>query len=103
MNKIKDELQRIIFGNGPDGQKSQLKKVQRFLRTNAGTSLAAEKQQQFKSEETPRLLAFAQQEDLLYTPAIRETDFISEGAEPISGERPTEEIANNILKLVGLK
>ncbi len=81
MNKIKDELQRIIFGNGPDGQTSQLKKVQRFLKTNAETSLAAEKQQQFKSEETAKLLAFAQQEGLLYTQAIRETDFISEGAE----------------------
>ncbi len=81
MNKIKDELQRIIFGNGPDGQTSQLKKVRRFLNSNAETSLAAEKQQQFKSEETAKLLAFAQQEGLLYTQAIRETDFISEGAE----------------------
>jgi hypothetical protein len=45
MNKIKDELQRIIFGNGPDGQTNQLKKVQRFLNTNAETSFTAEKQQ----------------------------------------------------------
>lgn len=29
--------------------------------------------------------------------------FISEGAEPISGEQSTEEIANNILNIVGLK
>jgi len=78
MNKIKDELQRIIFGNGPDGQTSQLKKVQRFLNTNAETSFAAEKQRRFKSEETAKLLAFAELEDLLYTPAIRQADFISE-------------------------
>lgn len=81
MNKIKDELQRIIFGNGPNGQTSQLKKVQRFLNANAETSLAAKKQQQFKGEETAKLLAFAKQEGLLYTPAIHTTDFISEGAE----------------------
>jgi Serine/Threonine/Tyrosine Kinase found in polyvalent proteins len=81
MNKIKDELQRIIFGNGPDGQTSQLKKIQRFLNSNAETSLTAEKQQQFKSEETAKLLAFAEQEGLLYAPAIHANDFISEGAE----------------------
>jgi hypothetical protein len=81
MNKIKDELQRIICGNGPDGQTSQLEKVQRFLNRNAETSLAAEKQQQFKSEETAKLLAFAEQESLFYTPLIHHADFISEGAE----------------------
>jgi hypothetical protein len=81
MNKIKDELQRIIFGNGQDGQTSRVKKVQHFLNKNAETGLAAEKQQQFKSEETAKLLAFAEQDDLLYTPTIRAADFISEGAE----------------------
>jgi len=67
MNKIKDELQRIIFGNGQDGQTSQLKKVQRFLNTNAETSIATKKQQQLKSEETARLLAFAEKESFFYT------------------------------------
>jgi hypothetical protein len=52
MNKIKDELQRIIFGNGPDGKTSQLKKVQRFLRTNAGASLKTEKEQRFKKNNS---------------------------------------------------
>lgn len=33
----------------------------------------------------------------------KQTLFISEGAEPISGERSTEEITNNILEIVGLK
>ena len=32
----------------------------------------------------------------------KQGSFINEGAEPISGERPPEEIANNILNLVGL-
>lgn len=81
MNKIKNELQRIIFGNGQDGQANQLQKVQRFLNTNAETSFTAEKQQQFKSEETAKLLAFAEKEKLFYTPTIRQADFISEGAE----------------------
>jgi hypothetical protein len=81
MKNIKDELQHIILGHEPTGQASQLKKTQRFLRSNAETSFAAKKQQRFKSEETTTLLAFAEQEDIIYTPAIREIDFISEGAE----------------------
>ncbi|MDB5152127.1 MAG: hypothetical protein JWR54_878 [Mucilaginibacter sp.] len=81
MKNIKDELQHIILGHEPTGQASQLKKIQRFLRSNAETSFAAKKQQRFKSEETTTLLAFAEQEDIIYTPAIREIDFISEGAE----------------------
>ena len=32
----------------------------------------------------------------------KQASFINEGAEPISGERPPKEIANNILNLVGL-
>ena len=32
----------------------------------------------------------------------KQASFINEGGEPISGERPPEEIANNILNLVGL-
>lgn len=81
MNKIKYELQRIIFGNGQDGQTDQLQKVQRFLNSNAETSFTTEKQQQFQSEETAKLLAFAENENLFYKPAIRQADFISEGAE----------------------
>ena len=81
MKKIKDELQHIILGHEPTGQTSQLKKIQRFLRSNAETSLAIKKQQRFKSEETAALLTFAGQGDIIYAPAIRESDFISEGAE----------------------
>jgi hypothetical protein len=81
MKNIKDELQHIILGHEPAGQASQLKKIQRFLRSDAETSFASEKQQRFKSEETAALLAFAEQEDIIYAPAIRESDFISEGAE----------------------
>lgn len=81
MKNIKDELQHIILGHEPTGQASQLKKTQRFLRSNAETSLATEKQQRFKSEETTTLIAFAEQEDIIYAPEIRESDFISEGAE----------------------
>jgi hypothetical protein len=62
MKNIKDELQRIILGHEPVGQANQLKKIQRFLRSNAETSLATKKQQRFKSEETAALLTFAGQE-----------------------------------------
>ena len=81
MKNIKNELQRIILGDEPAGQASQLKKVQRFLRSNAETSFVAEKQQQFKSKEAAALLAFAERENITYTPPILESDFIAEGAE----------------------
>src|ERR1700758_2880970 len=81
MKNIKDELQHIILGDEPTGQTSHLKKIQRFLRSNAETSFATEKQQRLKSEETALLIAFAEQNDIIYTPEIRESDFISEGAE----------------------
>jgi hypothetical protein len=81
MKNIKDELQHIILGDEPTGQASQLKKIQRFLRSNAETSFATEKQQRLKSEETALLIAFAEQNDIIYSPEIRESDFISEGAE----------------------
>jgi hypothetical protein len=59
MKNIKDELQHIILGHEPAGQANQLKKVQCFLRSNAKTSFATEKQQWPKSEETAALVAFA--------------------------------------------
>jgi len=81
MKTIKDELQHIILGDEPTGQTSKLKKVQRFLRSNEETSLAIKKQQRLKSKEAASLLAFGVQEDIIYNPEIRESDFISEGAE----------------------
>ncbi|MCO5946624.1 hypothetical protein [Mucilaginibacter flavidus] len=81
MRDIKHELQNIILGNGPVGQPGKLKKVQAFLRANAGTGIPVEKQQYFKSEEAAALVIFAGLEKLFYEPAINENDFISEGAE----------------------
>ncbi len=51
MKTIKDELQNIILGDEPIGNQSQLKKVQRFLRTNAQTGLTAQKQQRIKMKK----------------------------------------------------
>jgi hypothetical protein len=62
MRDIKYELQYIIIGDGQAGQPDNLKKVQTFLRANAGTSIAIEKKQYFKSEEAAALVTFAQQE-----------------------------------------
>lgn len=44
MKKIKDELQNIIIGNGQDGQSSQLKKIQDFLRRNENAGSKSEEQ-----------------------------------------------------------
>lgn len=66
MKNIKDELQYIIFGDGPAGQTNQLKKVQVFLRGHAETSFATQKQQHFKSEEATKLLKFAEAEGIQF-------------------------------------
>jgi hypothetical protein len=81
MKNIKDELQNIILGDEPIGETNQLKKVQCFLRSDAPAGFAAKKQQRFKSEETAALLVFVEQQNLFYTQAILESNFISEGAE----------------------
>jgi hypothetical protein len=81
MKNVKDELQHIILGDESAGRTSQLKKTQSFLRANASSSGKLEKQQQLKSEETTALLNFAKNRKLFYEPAIRDIDFISEGAE----------------------
>ncbi len=71
MKNIKDELQHIILGHEPTGHTNQLKKIQCFLRSNAKAGLTTEKQQQFKSEETAALIAFAKKEDIIYEPATQ--------------------------------
>ena len=47
---IKYILQYIIPGDGPAGQPGKLKKVQTLVSANAGTGIAIEKKQCFKSE-----------------------------------------------------
>ena len=51
MRDIKYELQHIILGDGPAGQSGKLKKVQTFLRANAGTGIEIEKKHYFKREK----------------------------------------------------
>lgn len=58
MKSIKDELQHIIIGNGQDGQNSQLKKTQNFLRGNAVTGSKSKEQKHLKSEEESALINF---------------------------------------------
>ena len=76
MKNIKDELQHVIFGNEPFGDTNALKKIQKFLRKNARTSINTQKKQYFKSEEAIKLIAFAKNESLLYNRDINEEDFI---------------------------
>jgi hypothetical protein len=58
MQDLKHELQNIILGDGPSGQPGKLKKVQTFLRANAGTGITVEKQQYLKREEAAALVVF---------------------------------------------
>jgi len=81
MKNIKDELQHIILGDEPPRQGGALKKTQTFLRGYAETSRDTQKQQYVKSKEAEAILAFAKKEKLFYEEDIRESDFISEGAE----------------------
>ena len=68
MDHVRNELQHIILGNEPAGEKSKLKKVQAFLRANAEAGFYAQKHEHLKGEEAARLIAFAGIEDLLYKP-----------------------------------
>ncbi|MBL7704382.1 MAG: hypothetical protein JNM21_02430 [Taibaiella sp.] len=81
MKSIKHELQNIICTDEPAGTKSQLKKVQNFLRRYAETGSSAQKQQQLKSKEAAALIAFAHTESLFYPGDISEENFIGAGAE----------------------
>jgi len=81
MKHIKDELQNIIIGNGQDGQGSQLKKIQDFLRRNENAGSKSEEQKHLKSEEESFLIDYARSEHLIFSGDISEDLFISEGAE----------------------
>lgn len=81
MKHIKHELQNIIYTDEPSGTKSQLKKVQNFLRRYAETGSGTQKQQQLKGEEAAAPVAFAHTESLFYPGDIFEENFIAAGAE----------------------
>ena len=75
MRNLKDELQHIIFGDGPVHETDQLKKVQIFPGGNAEAGLRAQKRQRLKSEEAAELLNFATQQKIFYETKISEADF----------------------------
>jgi len=81
VKNIKDELQNIIIGDGQTGNTSQLKKTQNFLRRNAQTGIRIENKKFIKSEEEVILIEFARRENLFYPFDIKESNFISAGAE----------------------
>ena len=81
MTKIKDELQRIIFGNEQVGNAGKLKTVQNFLRRNAEISYGSQDKKSVKKEEEKHLLNFASAQNLFYSGEISEECFITEGAE----------------------
>lgn len=59
MKHIKNELQSIIIGNGQNGQISQLKEIQNFLRGNANAGSKPEEQKHLKSEEKSLLINYS--------------------------------------------
>ena len=66
MNPIKNELQNSIIGNGQDGNTSQLKNVQNFLRGNVQAGERPEEQKHIKSEEEAFLIGYAEKESLFF-------------------------------------
>jgi len=59
MTRIKDELQRIIWGNEQIGDADKLKTVQNFLKRNAEISYGSQDKKFVKREEEKCLLNFA--------------------------------------------
>lgn len=70
IKNIQDELQNIILRDGQAGDASELKKIQRFLRRHAETSVFSKEQQQFKSEETATVLTYVEENKLFFIPFL---------------------------------
>jgi hypothetical protein len=81
MSGVKNELQRIILGNGPISSANKLKTVQSFLRGNAEICYRSQNKKLIKKEEENYLLTFASANNLLYTGKLAEDSFVAEGAE----------------------
>ena len=81
MTKIRNELQRIIFGNEQIGNKDKLKTVQNFLRGNAEIGYGSSDKKFVKREEEKCLLNFATAQNLFYGGEISNENFVTEGAE----------------------
>jgi hypothetical protein len=81
MIEIKNELQRIILGNGQISNANKLKTVQNFLRGNATICYGSQNKKSLKGEEEKHLLNFASTHNLFYSDTISEDYFIIEGAE----------------------
>lgn len=80
MQNRNQELQNIICSDEPSGERSDLKKVQTFLRRHAQTGSDAQANQRLEGEEAV-LIAFAKAQSLFYSEVVSETDFVASGAE----------------------
>jgi len=81
MLEIKNELQRIILGNGQIGNTDKLKTVQNFLRGNEKIGYGSQRKKFIRKEEENYLLEFASDHNLYYLDEISEKYFVAEGAE----------------------
>ena len=81
MNRIKNELQHIIIGDGQTGVASQLKKTQIFLRRNAQASGHSKPEKSCRRQDEAGLKRFAGRQNLFYNGPVSENNFIARGAE----------------------
>ena len=92
--EIKYELQTILSGKSKASRNSIIQTITYQLRTSRRASPLAEEKHQNKAEETKFLIDFAS-ENKLFIQNIKESDFISEGAE----QKVFIKDENNVIKL----
>lgn len=79
--KIKNELQNIISGNGAERQGNLIKTTQSFLRRSQEAGTTTKRTEFSKEQEEKRLNYFIDQNNLWYTTPIDEETKIGEGFE----------------------
>ena len=80
-NTIKYELQNIIHGKSENSPRTLIETITNYLRTSQRTSSLAEKNKQYKQEETEKLIAYCNANNLWALDKINLNLYISEGAE----------------------
>jgi Serine/Threonine/Tyrosine Kinase found in polyvalent proteins len=80
-NTIKYELQNIIHGKSENSPRTLIETITNHLRTSQRTSSLVEKNKQYKQEETEKLIAYCNANNLWTLDKINLNLYISEGAE----------------------
>ena len=80
IKQTKNELQNIISGKSSSSHDALIQSVTSHLRSGKRTGPMAKEKHKNKTEETKKLIEFAEQNNLFYS-NIDEKNFISSGAE----------------------